>query len=98
MLQFPIASQPRYRHSSFETAITYHRTDETFGQLTLVHEGHLLGPAELVLAMYTMKGLQEGIAREEVTLSVAEARLLRDLLNRPEVAAVLDADDEEERQ
>jgi len=67
----------------------YERSDGALVQLSVATGGiDITGqpyPSCLSIAIYP-----EGDGCEEITLSLAEARMLRDLLNRPESAVILE--------
>jgi hypothetical protein len=81
-----------FRHSSFETAVTYERSNGHEVQMTLVHSLHLHPGDEpaLVVAVMQIDDNPNCEFSEQVTLSIPELRLLRDLLNRHEITAYLE--------
>lgn len=81
----------RFRHSSFETTISYDRTDGTHVGISIAHPLRFPDVPELVIGIYR-KG--EGEPYSYQSYSMAEARLFRDFLNRREASASLDEEEE----
>src|SRR5258708_5194174 len=95
-----IVSPIKYRHSAFETAMTYARHDGKCVEVTVTHlpnnyENYFQGPT-LSLATRQIKKNPNCTPNALIGMSMKEARLLRDFLNRPEVADWLDEEEEED--
>ncbi len=74
--------------TDIEECVLYDRSDGKHVEMTVcwVDSGEPL----LSIGIYTQKALRTGNPAQSVEFSMAEARLLRDLLNRPAVASILD--------
>lgn len=92
-IQPAIISLPTFRYSSHETALSYERSDGRSVDLTILHE-EPGWPAELLLTIKRSRNLPDVRIIQQMELSKAEIRYLRDLLNRPEVTELLDEEDE----
>lgn len=84
-----IISQPVFQHSSEETYVLYKRSDKHQVTMTLLHELFSGHAPELIIATNCTTNPDFRLA-EQVILTLPEARLLRGLLNRPEIVAFLD--------
>lgn len=82
-------SLPHYRSTSFEDAITYDRIDGQSVEMVLSHLPNVSGDypptPTLTLASFRSSNNPKMKPHQHLELSMEEARLLRDLLNRPEV-------------
>lgn len=93
-----LAGSVRYRENSFEHCLTYQRADGLEGNIVLSHLPRISGEGYheplFTLALIKRRKQAEPIIRQCCSVSLEEARLLRDFLNREEVKAWLE---EEER-
>jgi hypothetical protein len=78
----------RYLASEHENTIVFNRPGE---EVNLAVQ-HFPGHHELNLVVFNTEGGEPTTIHEEINLSYQGARLLRDLLNRPEVAQYLEQD------
>lgn len=81
-----ITSSIFFRNSSFETCLFYDRRDGKRVDFVVVH---VMQDRDMMLHLTAMKPTSNNPS-EHITLSMEEARLLRDFLNRPEVGAWID--------
>lgn len=82
-----IPSSRLFLSTELEELITYDRIDGKHVEMTVCFVAK--DEAVLSMSVYAQRGTD--ISDEALVLSLPEARLLRDLLNRPEVAALLEA-------
>lgn len=78
---------------SIEESTLYNRTDGTHVEMSLAFID--MRDPLLIISEFTPEDLEPGIPSQSTILSVEEAILLRDLLNRSSVAAILDATEED---
>jgi len=78
----------KYHNTPVEHTIVFHRPGE---EVNLAVQ-HFDGNYEVHLITFNMECGEPTTIHEEITLSYQEARLLRDLLNRPEVTEYLEVD------
>jgi hypothetical protein len=93
MATTPFATLPTYNDNFAESTISYVRIDHKQVDLCLYKEDGK-GPSELLIGIYFSVNYPEHPS-EFVRLSIAEARLLRDLLNKEEAVAILDKEQEQ---
>lgn len=92
-----LTSLPVFRNSSFETYLSYDRNQgRERVEFVIVHPFHAAGdnfqPPFLALTSRNIKRNPNDTPGALLNLSMEEARLLRDYLNRPEVLAWLEED------
>lgn len=81
-----IRSTRQFLSTDIEELTTYNRTDGRHVEMTVC----AVDSETSMFSATVYAGQQE---EESISLSLQEARLLRDLLNRPEVVELLEADD-----
>lgn len=83
-----------FRQNSFEHCLSYDRIDGKRVEMVITHVPNVSGdgekPALLQIATRKLQRNPTLALNEHVALSMEEARLLKDLLNRPEISAYLD--------
>lgn len=89
-----LADSIRYRQNSFEHSLSYDRHDGKRVEMALTHLPNISGdftraPMLHLVARKIRKNPHNGF-NESISLSMEEARLLKDFLNRPEVTAWLE--------
>jgi hypothetical protein len=86
------ATTPQFHDTPVETCFTYERKDGKKVDMAIVHHtqrnGVQISPA-LLIGVMRIKNNPNCATSEFVDLSIEEARILRDLLNKPEVQAIL---------
>jgi len=89
-----IISQIVFRNTSFETVLSYDRKDGKRVEFVLVHLPNISGegPQEpfLALSSRSIRRNPNCVPNSLLNLSMEEARLLRDYLNRPETTLWLE--------
>lgn len=89
-----LANSIRYRTSSFEHSLTYDRRDGKRVEIALSHHADISGEGRraplLQLASRKIARNPTCALNEYIAFPMEEARLLRDFLNRPEIAAYLE--------
>ena len=92
---------PSFNHTNRETWITFQRPEETrevcvgvVAHSFLANGGEVLPAAHIDINAINEDGDLEEDGAEGVILTIEEARLVRDFLNRPEVQAILDQKEE----
>lgn len=89
-----------FRNTGLETCFSYDRTDGKHVEFVIVHLPDAAGdgPQEPFLHLSTRKISKNPncALNEQLVLSPAEGRMLRDFLNRPEVEAWLEESEEDE--
>lgn len=86
-----IVAPPIYRKNSFEHVLCYQRRDTKHVEMVVTHlNGGRPEPPTLGIASYRTVNNPNMIPSEKITISMEEARLLRDFLNRPEVVEWLE--------
>lgn len=89
-----IVAPPVYRATSFEHCLSYQRVDSLFVEMVLTHlyaaPGEKSEEPVFTIASYKTVSNPNMNPHRKIELSMEEARLLRDFLNRPEVSAHLD--------
>lgn len=89
-----IANSIRWRISSFEHSLSYDRKDGKRVEMALSHYADISGEGRraplLQLASRKIVRNPNCTPNEYIGLSMEEARLLRDFLNRPEIVAYLE--------
>lgn len=90
-----IVAPPIYRSNSFEHCLSYQRIDDMHVQMVITHVPETDGkPTEpmLNIASYRTVRNPNMVPHRMIELSMEEARLLRDFLNRDEVSAYLEGE------
>lgn len=87
-----IVAPPIYRQNSFEHCLSYQRVDHLHGEMVITHlpDAEKPEPPMLNIALYRTVRNPNMVPWRLVELSMEEARMLKDFLNRPEISAYLE--------
>lgn len=83
-------STTTYRDTIFEISASYARSDNTNVE-QIILKADKASPAELIIGIIPIENNPNCETLQQVDLTIAEVRILRELLNRPDVQAILDA-------
>lgn len=85
-----LATTPSSRNNQHEISTSYNRTDGKRVEMVMMKQW-ACGPTELLIGAYRTQDNPNCNTSQYVALSIEEARILRDLLNREDVQALLNA-------